>query len=248
VSWTTAADGRLYSGTGDNLDRAIAHKVTVPDATTSPTLTVDLEYDTEPTWDFVFVQVYDTGLKKWVSLANGNTTSTNVDPQASAAIRAQLPGFTGTSAGTVPQTFDMSKYAGQDVYVAVRYMTDGSVSGRGAWVSGLSVNGTAVPGATDLSTWTSPTGAVPVPVSGWTVQLVGWDGSNVSAVTLPLAAGSTWSGDVSDALGIAAPEFAGFIVTANDPTLQVSQYANYTLTGATTATSTTTSTTKGKKG
>jgi hypothetical protein len=69
---------------------------------------------------------------------------------------------------------------------------------------------------------------VPVPVNSWTVQLVGWNGTQVSVVTLPLAAGSTWSGDVSDTLGI-TPEFAGFIVTANDPTLGVSQYADYTL-------------------
>ncbi len=50
-------------------------------------------------------------------------------------------------------------------------------------------------------------------------------------MTLPLGAGNTWSGDVSDTLGI-TPEFAGFIVTANDPTLAVSQYADYTLVAA----------------
>ena len=248
VQWTKAADGRLYSGTGNNLDRGIARKISVP--TTNPTVTVDLEYQTEATWDFVFVQVYDTAQKKWVSLANSNTTSTNVDPQATAAIRAQLPGFTGSSSGIVPQTFDLSKYAGQDVNIAVRYMTDGSTTEAGAWVSGLSVGGTALADATDLSKWTSLTGAVPVPVDSWTVQLVGWNGTQVSAVTLPLGAGSTWTGDVSDALGI-TPDFAGFIVTANDPTLGVSQYADYTLTGGSTTTGTTTGTTstgKGRKG
>jgi hypothetical protein len=92
----------------------------------------------------------------------------------------------------------------------------------------MSVGGTAVADATTLSAWTSPTGAVPVPVASWTVQLVGWNATQASAVTLPLGAGNTWSGDVSDALGM-APQFAGFIVTANDPTLGVSQYADYTL-------------------
>jgi len=96
------------------------------------------------------------------------------------------------------------------------------------WLSGMSVGGVPVANATDLSAWTSLTGAVPVPVNSWTVQLVGWNGTQVSVVTLPLGAGSTWSGDVSDTLGI-TPEFAGFIVTANDPTLGVSQYADYTL-------------------
>lgn len=251
VQWTKTADGRLYSGTGNNFDRAIARKISVP--TTDPSMTVDLEYQTEPAWDFAFVQVYDQAQGKWVSLANANTTST-ADPQAAAAVRANLPGFTGSSGGTVPQTFDLSKYAGQDVFVAVRYISDGSVNEPGVWLSGMSVGGTPLADATDLSAWTSLTGAVPVPVSGWTVQLVGWDGTQVSAVTLPLAAGSTWSGDVSDTLGIAAPEFAGFIVTADDPTLAVSQYADYTLSAGSTATAGTTTSTgtssngKGKKG
>ncbi len=75
------------------------------------------------------------------------------------------------------QSFDLADYAGQDVFLAVRYITDGSVNEPGVWLSGLSVGGTAVADATELSAWTSLTGAVPVPVSGWTVQLVGWDGT-----------------------------------------------------------------------
>jgi hypothetical protein len=226
MQWTKAADGRLYSGTGNNLDRAIARKISVPSG--NPTVTVNLEYQTEATWDFAFVQVYDPTAKKWVSLGNGSTTS-NADPQAAAAVRANLPGFTGSSGGVTSQTFDLSPYAGQDVFLAVRYISDGAVNEPGVWLSGLSVGGTPIADATDLSAWTSLTGAVPVPVESWTVQLVGWDGSHVSVVTLPLAAGNTWSGDVSDTLGIAAPEFAGFIVTANDSTLGVSQYADYAL-------------------
>jgi hypothetical protein len=108
-------------------------------------------------------------------------------------------------------------------------MSDGSVNEPGVWLSGMSVGGTAVADATDLSKWTSLTGAVPVPVAGWTVQLVGYDGTQANAVTLPLAAGSTWTGDVSDTLGF-APDFAGFIVTADDPGASVAQYAGYTLT------------------
>jgi hypothetical protein len=254
VQWTKAADGRLYSGTGNNLDRAIARKISVPTGAAA-TVSFDLEYQTEATWDFAFVQVYDPIEKKWVSQSNANTTST-ADPQATAAVRANLPGFTGSSGGVTTQSFDLSKYAGQDVFVAVRYISDGSVNEPGVWLSGMSVGGTPVADATDLTAWTSLTGAVPVPVNSWTVQLVGWDGTQVSAVTLPLGTGSTWSGDVSDALGIAAPDFAGFIVSANDPTLAVSQYADYTLTGGSAATATTTGTTsagttstgEGKKG
>jgi hypothetical protein len=97
VQWTKAADGRLYSGTGNNYGRAIARQIMVPAG--SPTVTLDLEYQTEATWDFAFVQVYDPTDKKWVSLTNSNTTST-ADPQALATIRANLPGFTGSRAAS----------------------------------------------------------------------------------------------------------------------------------------------------
>jgi hypothetical protein len=226
VEWTQ--DGsRLYSGSGDNFDRAIARKVTVP--ADNPTMTFDLQYQTEPAWDFAFVQVYDTDAKKWVSLSNGSTTD-QADPDADPAVVANLPGFTGDSGGVTTQSFTVpAKYVGKEIGVAVRYITDGAVSEPGVWLSGMTVGGQPVADATTLSAWTSLTGAVPVPVSSWTVQLVGWNGTQANAVTLPLTAGTnTWTGDVSDTLGF-APAFSGFIVTANDPTELVTQYAGYTL-------------------
>ena len=115
------------------------------------------------------------------------------------------------------------------------------------WLSGLTVGGTPVADATDLATWTSLTGAVPVPVDSWTVQLVGWNGTQVSAVTLPLTPDNTWSGDVAGTLGF-TPEFAGFIVTANDPTLGVTQYADYQLGASTAAAATSTTSTTSTQG
>ena len=160
MQWTQ--DGsRLSSGTGNNLDRGIARQFTIPAG--NPTATVNLEYQTEQAWDFAFVQVYDEAAKKWVSLANANTTTVS-DPDANANIKANLPGFTGNSGGVTAQTFDLSAYAGKTVWLAVRYMTDGSVAEPGVWLSGLSVGGTAVGDATQLSTWKSLTGAVPVSV------------------------------------------------------------------------------------
>ena len=68
-----------------------------------------------------------------------------------------------------------------------------------------------------------------MPVEGWTVQLVGWNDTQVSAVTLPLGVRRhAGRGDVSDTLGI-QPTFAGVIVTANDSTEKVTQYAPYSL-------------------
>jgi immune inhibitor A len=97
--------------------------------------------------------VYDADQKKWVSLANDHTT-TESDPQAAAAVRTNLPGFTGSSGGPVSETFTLpEKYAGQNAWIAVRYISDGSVNEPGVWLSGLTVGGTPVADATDLSTW-----------------------------------------------------------------------------------------------
>jgi len=229
VEWAKAGD-RLYSGSGDNLDRAIARQVAVP-ASGDQTVTLGLEWNTEETWDFAFVQVYDEAAGKWVSLAdkNGNTTSTNVDPQADPAVVANLPGLTGSSGGVVQEQFDLSAYAGKTVWVAVRYITDGSVVLPGVWLSNMSVGGVAVPDATTLSAWKSLTGAVPIPVDGWTVQLVGYGAGQASAVTLPLDAGNAATVDPAAALGFDA-ETVALLVTVDDPTELQSRYARYTLT------------------
>ena len=125
MQWTKAADGRLYSGTGNNLDRAIARKISVPAG--NPTVTVDLEYQTEASLGLrLRAGLRPHGEEVGQPVSNANTTS-SADPQATAAVQANLPGFTGSSGGVTTQTFDLSKYAGQDVFVAVRYITDGAV-------------------------------------------------------------------------------------------------------------------------
>jgi len=230
-AWTETEDGRLFSGAGDNLDNGIARQFTIPAA--NPAVTVDLEYDTEPAWDFAFVQVWDDAANEgdggWVSLSNENTTDA-ADPQADPLVVANLPGFTGSSGGVTAQTFDLADYAGENVWIAVRYITDGAVTNPGVWLSGLTVGGTEITDATELDTWSSLSEAVPTPVEGWTVQLVGWNADEVSVVTLDLDdATHAWSGDTAAVLGI-TPTFVGAIVTADDSTEQMGDYPTYELT------------------
>ena len=143
---------------------------------------------------------------------------------------ANLPGFTGSSGGITEQTFDMSAYAGDEISLAVRYITDASVVEPGVWLSSLSVGGVDVADATELSAWESLSQSHPTPIGGWTVQLVGWNDSEVSVVSLPVTAGNGWTadGDVSDLLGI-DPTFAGAIVTVDDPSELITQYGRYQL-------------------
>ena len=140
VAWTKTTDGRLYSGTGNNLDRAIARKISVPAG--NPRVTVDLEYQTEAGWDFAFVQVYDPTAKKWVSLERRQH-----DEQRRPA--GELRWWrTCPASPAAPVVYDavvrLAKYAGQDVFVAVRYISDG-VGGRARCLAELARRRRAAP-------------------------------------------------------------------------------------------------------
>ena len=118
-------DPALYSGMGDNLDRAIVREVTVP--ADNATLTFEHRYETEELWDFAFVQVSTDNGETYTSLANENTTEEH-DPGAIPQIVENVPGFTGDSGGWVTETFDLSEYAGQTIHLSFRYITDSSVT------------------------------------------------------------------------------------------------------------------------
>ena len=229
VEWTT--DGsRLYSGKGDNFDRAIVRTVNVPAG--SPTVSVGLQYDTEPTWDFAFVQVYDTTTKTWVSLESPGNTTSGADPQADPRVVANLPGLTGTGGPAVYNYTVPAAYTGKDVLLAVRYITDSSVDGDGVWLSSLAVGGQTVPDATTLSSWKSLTQAVPVPVESWTVQVVGYNASQSGRAFMTLTTqpdGST-TGSINPAAALGfTPTTLGAIVTANDSSEMVADYGRYEL-------------------
>ncbi|WP_432486383.1 peptidase M6 [Kineococcus esterisolvens] len=225
VEWEQDGE-RLYSGSGDNLDRGIVREFTIP--VQDPTIGVDLQVDTEEGWDFAVVQVWDAAAGGWVSLS-GEATTTDAAPGADPRITAELPGLTGEVSGT--QTFDASAYAGQTVDVAIRYLTDGGVAEPGVWVGGVRIGGQSVADATDLSTWRSLSEAHPTEVAGWTVQLVGTSGKKVSVVELPVVRtpwGFTTLTTVKHALGF-TPEVAAVLVTADDPTETVTDHAPYEL-------------------
>ncbi|WP_432520403.1 peptidase M6 [Kineococcus sp. SYSU DK006] len=213
VEWTVE-DGALVSGSGSSFDRGLVRTVAVP--AQDPTITLDLDVAAEEGYDFFVVQVFDPAKGGWVSLSSEDTTSEDAGTEP--RISANLPGLTGEVSGE--QTYDASAYAGKDVQIALRYLTDGGVDEPGVTVRSVAVGGQPLAGATDLSTWQSITQAHPVPVAGWTVQLVGYDAKRVSVVQLPVVQtrwGWSTAAPVAKVLGF-TPDVAAVIVTADDPT------------------------------
>ena len=162
-------------------------------------LSADLTWGTELDWDFAYVQVFDPAKK------NGSASRTvrEHDEPAQrlgccqrrgepAGPQRPSPNPDGDPATVADQqsgteTFDLSAYAGQTIDVAFRYITDPATTGDGYWVDNVKVGDTVVSTGDDLSAWKSLTQARPVPVAGWTVQLVGYGNGEVAYVgSVPL--------------------------------------------------------------
>lgn len=250
LEWTVD-DGALYSGSGNGLDRSMAFEATVP--ADDPTLTFDTRFAIEYGWDFGFVQVSTDGGETWTSVEDELTTS-DADPNADPRIAAQLPGLTGTSATTadgeptfvdntteqpdpelITASFDLSAYAGQDVLIGFRYMTDSAVVLPGWWVDDIAVGGEVVNDGSSTAGLLSYNEVNPDEVAGWTVQLVSVDDDGRRRATLArfeVAPGEELRLQRAK-LRRALPgnnEIVGAIVTLEEPTESILKYAPYTLT------------------
>ena len=97
-----------------------------------------------------------------------------------------------------------------------------------------SPGGTAVSNGEDLDAWDTPSEVNPTDVFGFTVQLVAYDDSHETAWVFELPLDDQFAGAISgDELRAAIGDSAdtvGAIVTYDDPTETVNQYAPYALT------------------
>ena len=133
-----------FGGKADQIDTTLRRAVDLT-GKTSAALSFWTWYDIEQYWDFGFVQVSTDGGSTWTSLPIAGTTS-EIDPQGMLSIAANLPGFTGNSGGWVLKTADLSAYAGQNILLQFRYMTDWGTTMAGFYVDDISVtaDGSAV--------------------------------------------------------------------------------------------------------
>ena len=139
--WELTAEGYWWSGAGNLLDASLEAKAYVsPD---NPVLTLETKYGIEDYWDFGFVQVSTDGIT-WTSLANEYTTYDH-DPDAHPDIVANLPGLTGYNPdwpNCTIMSFNLTAYAGQNITVRFRYMTDWATIYEGWYIKSANVSGT----------------------------------------------------------------------------------------------------------
>jgi Immune inhibitor A-like, MAM domain len=224
------ADGSaLYSTNADNHNDVIVQDVAVPSG--SPQLTFDAAWDLETTFDFGYAQVTTDHGVTYTSLACtdavDDTSGDNVGPGFG-------PGFNGFNDAPAfqPQTCDLSAYAGQTVGLAFRYFSDSNTHGDGFWVDDVAIDGTVVSDGSSLTGWQSGTEYNPVEIAGYSVQLVSYGGGEAHVFSLPIDGdfhGSLSGSALADAIGTSA-DVVSAIVTYQDDTELVTQYAPYALT------------------
>jgi len=229
-------DAALFSGRGDEID----HSAVLPAVSVKAgdMLTFDTRYNTEEGWDFFFVQLSTDGGRTWESLPISGTTK-ETDPSAYPTVQANVPGFTGDSGGWVSKSYDLSDYAGQQVLLNFRYVTDWATNLDGVWLDDVAVGGNALVDGSSTDGLRSMTEVSPVPVHGYTVQLVGYtaNGSHAWIAQVPVhqAAGGSWKArldthDLRSMLGKSKQATTvSAIVMQDDPTESVTKYAHYTL-------------------
>ncbi|HEV7650295.1 MAG TPA: choice-of-anchor J domain-containing protein [Actinophytocola sp.] len=207
----------LWSGNGNNLDSTAVTSVAVP--TTDPTLHFLAKYGAELGFDYAYVTVSTDGGKTYTAIPGDSTVDAPLGP-----------GLNGTTNGFEPRSYDLSAYAGQNVLLGFRYVSDGGVNEGGLLVDDVTVGGTQVSDGASLDQFNSPTAISPTPVNNWNLRIIGYD----ERTQIGLQA--EFNGKNSIRLGtLQLLVFALFPkvvveVAYDEPTEQVQQYAPYTLT------------------
>ncbi|GAB3254993.1 choice-of-anchor J domain-containing protein [Kineosporia babensis] len=226
LAWTIVDDDAdrpgnpvLFSGNANNTDAALVTPVSVPK--NDPTLRFQAKYGAESTYDYGYVSVSTDGGKTYSEPIPGTRT---LDGPLG-------PGLNGTTKGFQAEEFDLSAYAGKDVLLSIRYVSDGGVNEGGLLIDDLAVGSVKISDGSSLEPFDSPTEIVPVVVHNWNVRLIGLDTRRQRAVQV------SFDGRAGIQLDRKSPEVRQLrkadevvaVVAYDEPTEQVQQYASYTL-------------------
>ncbi|WP_099159138.1 immune inhibitor A domain-containing protein [Virgibacillus ndiopensis] len=126
-----------YGGRGDEVDHKMVTTVDLTGATNA-TLDFDAWYEIEENWDYAMVQVSTDNGETWTSLSSDRTSS-EFAAGGYATIQENLPGYTGSSDGWVHETIDISEYAGQEIQLQFRSMSDWATNLEGFFTDNVKV-------------------------------------------------------------------------------------------------------------
>ncbi|UHQ54704.1 immune inhibitor A domain-containing protein [Microbulbifer sp. YPW16] len=133
ITTPTSGEYAYFSGSGNGLSNYMLVPLDLSNAS-SASLAFKAWYDIEKDWDYAYVSVFDGSTEIPVPLAGNITTDSSP--------YGQNPGhgITGASGGWVDAEFDLSAYAGKQVYLLLNYWTDGYVANPGFFADDIRVS------------------------------------------------------------------------------------------------------------
>jgi hypothetical protein len=207
----------LWSGNANSTDAAAVTPVTVP--TADPTLRLLAKYGAEFGYDYGYVTVSTDGGATFTVIPGDKTVDGPLGPA-----------INGTTDGFEPHSYDLSAYAGKDVLIGFRYVSDGGVNEGGWLLDDITVGGTLIGDGSSLDPFDSPSEIYPTAIKNWNIKLVGIDEGHSLAVQAEFNSRNKLTlGRYSMGLLSQFPQVVA-IIAYDEPTEQYSQYAPYTLT------------------
>jgi hypothetical protein len=167
----------LHSQIADVAYKRLTRTISVPAG--GGTLSFWTSYNTEPAWDFLFVEARTPGGDDWTTLPerNGRTSQATGDscPEGWRELHPHLDHYqtlnadgtcsptgttgewhaaSGDSGGWQLWEIDLSRYAGQDVEISIAYATDWATQGLGVFIDDVTLpTGETTSFETDLGGW-----------------------------------------------------------------------------------------------
>ena len=140
-----------------------------------------------------------------------------------------MPGLTGFIADPVTLTYDLSAYAGQNILIAFRLVTDWATHYGGWWIDNIYLDDTLISDGTDASVFKDITGFLPI-YHNFMVTFVGIDdkknGNPYQVLKLNLGEAGRVDGDGLQSLKalLSSSKQAVMLVTLDAP----EGFVNYT--------------------
>jgi hypothetical protein len=211
----------LFSGNDGSEDASAVFRVTVP--VDNPKLAYTSTFSMENGFDWGYTVISTDNGQTYQTLSNANTKPTTAPAPAGA-------GLTGTSPLPTEQSFDLTPYAGKSVILGFRYVSDPLVNAGGWYIDDVKVGSQVISDGTSTAPFKSFTEMHPVLVHNWTVALVGIDEERHLAHVARLNGLFDVKLTAAQLKAFDAYPTLVAVISYDDPTGTVSDFAPYTLT------------------
>jgi hypothetical protein len=123
----------FWSNKGDESDMTLTREFDFTGITDPIEISYWTWYDIEEDWDYLYLEASTDG-ETWQILKTPSGTDYNP------AGNSYGWGYTGSSAGWIEETVDLSKFAGQKTFIRFEYVTDAAVNGEGLLLDDVRVD------------------------------------------------------------------------------------------------------------